>query len=81
MPLAVSGSGGRRVWLAAGTLAVMLIFALVPAILYFRYAPPEAREIRFEMPVAGALRGTGAKGCRLFGISRYQIDEAPDGYR
>jgi eukaryotic-like serine/threonine-protein kinase len=46
---------GPRGWLAAGGLAVALIAALTPAVLYFRRSPAEAPQIRFEMAAPGVV--------------------------
>jgi Tol biopolymer transport system component len=55
--VAVRDRSGRRGWIAAASLALILAAALIPASLYFLRAPAELPVLRFEMPAAG-ISGT-----------------------
>src|SRR5262249_40522637 len=64
-PLAapVAAKPGQRVWIVGAVMAVLLIVALIPAVLYFRSPAPAAPEMRFEIRAAGLALG------RLMSIS------------
>jgi hypothetical protein len=55
-PAAANRSGTRRVWLASAALAIVLVAAMVPALLYFLRSPADVMEMRFEIsaPVLGS---------------------------
>jgi Tol biopolymer transport system component len=57
VPVAVRDRSGRRGWIAAASLALILAAALIPASLYFLRAPAELPVMRVEMPAAG-ISGT-----------------------
>ncbi len=65
---------GRRLWLITAALVLALAAALIPAALYFRRAPVETSQIRFEMPAPGMVAGLGMAGLGNLTIS-------PDGQR
>src|SRR5215510_12431266 len=54
-PLAapVAAKPRQRVWIVSAVMAVLLIAALIPAVLYFRSLALNAPEMRFEIPAAG----------------------------
>jgi hypothetical protein len=56
-PVMVRDRSGRRGWIAAASLALILAAAQIPASLYFWRAPAQLPVIRFEMPAPG-ISGT-----------------------
>jgi Tol biopolymer transport system component len=57
-PAVAHSAGTRRVWPASAALAIVLVAAIVPTVLYFLRSPADAMEMRFEIS-APALGSRG----------------------
>src|SRR5262249_9454435 len=54
----VAAKPKQRVWIVSAVMAVLLIAALIPAVLYFRSPTSAAPEMRFEIPALWSPDGT-----------------------